>query len=118
MVDSLHIENFKCFENQRFEFGNLTLLTGLNGTGKSSVIQSLLLLRQSHQHRFLRYGGLLLNGDLIQLGTAQDIFFEKAKNDEFGFCLDHSGIPPAEWRFGYNRQQADVGRQISQAGAK
>ena len=112
MVDSLHIENFKCFENQHFELGNLTLLTGLNGTGKSSVIQSLLLLRQSYQHRFLQDGGLLLNGDLIQLGTARDIFFENAKNDEFGFCLDLSGMP-AKWRFGYNRQQADVGRQIS-----
>ena len=113
MVDSLHIENFKCFENQRFELGNLTLLTGLNGTGKSSVIQSLLLLRQSYQHRFLQDGGLLLNGDLIQLGTTRDIFFENAKNDEFGFRLDLSGIP-TEWRFGYNRQQADVGRQISE----
>lgn len=111
MINALHIENFKCFENQRFELGNLTLLTGLNGTGKSSVIQSMLLLRQSHQRQFLQAGGLLLNGDLIQLGTARDVFFEKAKNDEFGFCLD-LGIP-AEWRYGYNRQQADVGRQIS-----
>ena len=113
MVDSLHIENFKCFENQHFELGNLTLLTGLNGTGKSSVIQSLLLLRQSHQHRFLQDGGLLLNGDLIQLGTAQDIFFEKATNDEFGFCLGFNEQIQVEWRFGYNKQQADVGRQIS-----
>lgn len=112
MVDSLHIENFKCFEDQHFELGNLTLLTGLNGTGKSSVIQSLLLLRQSYQHRFLQDGGLLLNGDLIQLGTARDIFFENATNDEFGFCLDLNG-KPAEWRFGYNRQQTDVGHQIS-----
>ncbi len=100
MVDSLNIENFKCFENQRFEFGNLTLLTGLNGTGKSSVIQSLLLLRQSYQHRFLQDGGLLLDGDLIQLGTARDIFFEKAKNDEFGFYLDISG-KRGEWHFEY-----------------
>ena len=112
MIESLHIKNFKCFEDQRFELGNLTLLTGLNGTGKSSVIQSMLLLRQSHQRQFLQAGGLLLNGDLIQLGTARDVFFEKAGNDEFGFCLDLSGIP-AEWRYGYNRQQADVGRQIS-----
>ena len=113
MIKSLHIENFKCFENQRFELGNLTLLTGLNGTGKSSVIQSLLLLRQSYQHRFLQDGGLLLNGDLIQLGTAQDIFFEKATNDEFGFCLGFNEQIQVEWRFGYNKQQADVGRQIS-----
>jgi len=41
----------------------LTLLTGVNGTGKSSVIQSLLLLRQSYDHGLLRSSGLPLEGD-------------------------------------------------------
>ena len=101
MIESLHIKNFKCFEDQRFELGNLTLLTGLNGTGKSSVIQSLLLLRQSYQHRFLQDGKLLLNGDLIQLGTAQDVLFEDTSEDDaFGFGLNFSGTS-AEWHFKY-----------------
>ena len=113
MIDALHIENFKCFENQRFELGNLTLLTGLNGTGKSSVIQSMLLLRQSHQRQFLQAGGLLLNGDLIQLGIARDIFFEGAhEEDKFGFCLDSSGMQ-AEWYFEYIAER-DVAQLISE----
>ena len=104
MISSLNLINFKCFEDQSFELGNLTLLTGLNGTGKSSVIQSLLLLRQSYQHRFLQDRTLLLNGDLLQLGTAKDALFEGSKRDEFGFDLDFSGTR-AKWQFKYTKQE-------------
>ena len=83
MIKKLHIKNFKCFEDQNFELGNLTLLTGLNGTGKSSVIQSLLLLHQSYQQHFLQTNRLLLNGDLIELGTAQDIVRQGTPPSDF-----------------------------------
>ena len=112
MIRSLHIRNFKCFEDQPFELGNLTLLSGLNGTGKSSVLQALVMLRQSHQQRFLQNTELLLNGDLIQLGKAKDVFYEGATSKEFGFRLDFSDQPLANWSFKYD-QEADVVRLIS-----
>ena len=37
MISSLHVHNFKCFGDQDFPLKALTLLTGLNSTGKSSV---------------------------------------------------------------------------------
>lgn len=47
---NLSIEGYKCFkENTTFEFNNITLLTGSNSAGKSSVIQSLLLLKKISQ---------------------------------------------------------------------
>ncbi len=112
MIRSLHIRNFKCFEDQPFELGNLTLLSGLNGTGKSSVLQSLVMLRQSHQQRFLQNTGLSLNGDLIQLGKAKDVFYEGATSNEFGFSLDFSDQSSGNWSFEYD-QEADVVRLIS-----
>lgn len=115
MIQSLRINNFKCFEDQRFELSNLTLLTGLNGSGKSSVLQSLLLLRQSYQRRSLQDGGLLLNGDLIQLGTAQDVLFRDAGQDKFVFGLTFSGLSEAEWHFEYIRS-TDVARLTSKQG--
>jgi predicted ATPase len=44
MIKKLRLEAFKCFENENLEFRNLTILTGTNSSGKSSVIQSLLQL--------------------------------------------------------------------------
>ena len=47
MTSILQIDNFKCFRKQQIEFADLTALVGANGAGKSSVMQSLLLLRLS-----------------------------------------------------------------------
>ena len=58
----LNIDGFKCFkEDTSFELNNITLLTGANSVGKSSVVQSLLLLKTISQ-------GSLSNPDsLIEL---------------------------------------------------
>ena len=85
MIRSQRLINFKSFENQLLEFKPLTLLSGLNSTGKSSVLQSLLLLRQSYQQGLLSNTGLALNGDWVRIGTAQDAFCERAKEDFIGF---------------------------------
>jgi predicted ATPase len=112
MVRALRVLNFKCFEDQLFEFGPLTLLSGLNGTGKSSVLQSLVLLRQSYQQSLLQAVGLSLSGDLIQLGTGKDVFYEGATSNEFGFDLDFEDQLASSWRFAYDRA-ADVVRLAS-----
>jgi len=44
MLNNLEIENFKCISHQTFTLKPLTILTGLNSTGKSTVIQAILLL--------------------------------------------------------------------------
>ena len=46
MIESLPMRNFKCFRDQRVPLGGLTVLAGLNGSGKSSVIQAILALHQ------------------------------------------------------------------------
>ncbi len=43
----LKIENFKCYNKGNVEFEDLTVLVGANGAGKSSIIQSFLLLREA-----------------------------------------------------------------------
>ena len=47
MITQLNLSNFKSHKDTRLELGNLTVLTGVNGCGKTSVIQALLLLRQT-----------------------------------------------------------------------
>ena len=50
MITKLFLENFKCFKKQELRFSNLTLLTGVNSAGKSSIIQALLLIKQTFEN--------------------------------------------------------------------
>lgn len=47
MIKSLNVENFKSIVDEEFNFKNLNVLTGLNGSGKSSILQTLTLIKQS-----------------------------------------------------------------------
>jgi predicted ATPase len=104
MITSLHLLNFKAFANQLLEFKKLTLLSGLNSTGKSSVMQSFLLLRQSYQQGLLPEKGLALNGDFAHIGTAQDALFEGAKEDLIGFDILWENNSKGVWRFKYDKE--------------
>ncbi len=107
MIRLLRLQNFKCFENQSFHMGPLTVLTGLNNTGKSSVIQSLLLLRQSYQEGLLATTGLALKGNLVNIGKGTDALFEGAKEEIIGFELAlKNGI--GLWRFDCYRGIGEV----------
>ena len=62
MFTSITLQNFKCFHSVSIDPKLITVFIGPNGTGKSGVLQALLLLKQS------RYSveRLSLDGDLIQ----------------------------------------------------
>ncbi len=70
-VCAVSMEGFKCFDHLRLELGQLTLVTGFNGGGKSTALQPLLLLSQAL--RLCNLDALPLNGPLVKLGTAGDI---------------------------------------------
>ena len=83
MLKGLVLENFKCFDEMKLDFSTLNILTGLNGMGKSTVLQSILLLGQS-QNSIMSEHVLSLKGKYVDLGVGQDILFEKAEKDEIG----------------------------------
>ncbi len=99
MITKLQLKNYKSHGDTNLELANLTLLTGLNGMGKSSVIQALLLLRQSFFQNRQFEEGLVLNGDLVEIGTGQDAVSSFAESDEFGFSLSFLQGVGAEFRF-------------------
>lgn len=47
MIGSLGVKNFKCFKSAEIPFKPITVVCGGNGVGKSSMIQTLLLMRQA-----------------------------------------------------------------------
>ena len=81
MIKNLELRNFKCFEELDIELRNVNIFTGVNGMGKSTVIQSLLLLEQSKQGN-RENEGLYLNGKYIELGNSQDVVYDNAQDDK------------------------------------
>lgn len=71
MITSLEIHGFKRFHREAFSLAPLTVLTGLNGTGKTSVIQALLLAWEASSNA---NNTVRLNGPFgMELGTAEDV---------------------------------------------
>lgn len=86
MLKGLILENFKCFDEIELRFSALNILTGLNGMGKSTVLQGILLLGQS-QNSIRAEQVVSLKGKYVNLGVGQDILFEKAEKDEIGIGI-------------------------------
>ena len=92
MIESLYIKNFKSISSVNLEFSGLNLLFGMNGMGKSSTIQSLLLCRQSYwKNGRLHMDNLYPNGDLINLGSTGGVFNKKAEDNKLELIIDENG---------------------------
>lgn len=68
MIKAISLENFKGLGKANIEFGDITILIGPNGVGKSSIIQAMMVLRQSIGSK-----RLVTSGNLIELGEFGDI---------------------------------------------
>jgi predicted ATPase len=111
MIQSIEIKNFKSIKSKYFPLRNLNIMLGMNGQGKSSFIQSLLLLRQSER---LSDGILKLNGGdngLVNVGTSKDARYQYSKdNENLSFALQFKGSEPYLIEFDYEID-ADVFKQ-------
>lgn len=77
MLKNISYENFKSFKKlNNFEFKPITILCGTNSCGKSTIIQSLMTLKQTLESQSNEQV-LLLNGKYVHLGIFNDIVFEK-----------------------------------------
>ncbi len=86
MIKEIKIKNFKSLKALDLSLTQLNVLAGLNGSGKSSFIQSLLLLRQSFANRTRNVGLILQDGELMSLGSGKDVFYQYAgKNENLEF---------------------------------
>jgi predicted ATPase len=84
MIDRLGLRNFKKFRNLDLPLKPLTILTGVNSGGKSSVLQAILLL---HSDR-MPGGGVPLNGPFgLALGEGSDVLNSQATEQEIEISL-------------------------------
>lgn len=77
-IKKIKISNFQSLSEQEIEFKKLTILSGLNSSGKSTVINSILLPLQIDTNN-----KLFLNGMFFNLGVFKSIFHQWAIDDNF-----------------------------------
>ena len=100
MLREYRLTNFKAFgETVTIPIRPLTLIFGANSSGKSSIFQSLLLLKQTLGEAKNPNTALLPNGSFVHLGTYRDFVHrhETERDFEFGAQFDlegTNGLPP------------------------
>ncbi|UXI44242.1 AAA family ATPase [Klebsiella pneumoniae] len=73
MLTELNIKNFKSIKmSQPIDLNRFSILCGSNSSGKSSLIQVILLICQSFSNRY-QNDSIILNGHLVRLGAFLDI---------------------------------------------
>lgn len=74
MLGNWGLANFKSIKDRmdQLVLGDLTIFAGANSSGKSTVIQSILLMMQTLANR--ESAPLQLNGELVTLGTVEDLW--------------------------------------------
>jgi predicted ATPase len=112
MIKSIEISNFKSIRSKRFPLRNLNVLLGLNGQGKSSFIQSLLLLRQSDKpdkSELKLQGG---ENGLVNIGTATDLMYQYNKEDSVSYEVQFDQAQPVNLTYAF-KQDADVLKAVT-----
>ena len=110
MIREWRMSQFKSVgQGQNLELRPLSVLAGANSSGKSSVIQSMLLLSQTLMSKVFRRH-LVFNGELVKLGTFDDVLHEGAQGDSIGlgFTLE-SGLTSARLSASYGPRNLSSG---------
>lgn len=103
-IASLAVEGFKSLrERQRIDIRPLTIIAGVNSSGKSSMVQPLLLLKQTLEAPY-DPGPLLLDGPNVSITRMEQVLSReqsRAKSaKDFTVAFTVVGYPEVKLRFG------------------
>jgi hypothetical protein len=98
------VSGFKSLrEPQHIDIRPLTIIAGLNSSGKSSIVQPLLLLKQTLEVPY-DPGPLLLNGPNVSITRIEQILSRgqsrRTAAKDFSVAFSLSGLPEVRLRFG------------------
>ena len=108
LINSLGLKNFKCFEELDVKFAPITLLTGANSSGKSSLINAILAVLQTEQFPFY----LSPNGKYVNMGSFEEIVFQNQEDDVFDIFIEFNDLDggfDTQW---YRNSANDLPRNI------
>ena len=92
MLKKIGLNNLRSFKNLKdLELKPITILCGTNSSGKSTILKSLLLWKQTLEN-LSSNDGFLLNGRYTNLGTQENLLHNNTKSKviKFSFLFDMS----------------------------
>jgi predicted ATPase len=93
MLTNITLENFKAFQKlDNLKVKPITILCGTNSCGKSSILQSILLLKQTLESKNSNQN-LVLNGDFVKLPYFKDVIYKKDLSNPISFDFEFSVKP-------------------------
>ena len=105
-LTAIELAGFKsAIDPVRVNFRDITILAGANSTGKSTIMQPLLLIKQTIEKPF-DPGALAIDGPLARFTNADQFFsrsVSKASTQEFSVTFEHGS---AKVTFTYGRSAA------------
>lgn len=102
MIKNLFVKNFKCFAELSVEMSNLNVFTGINSMGKSTLIQALLLLRQSYDASCI-FDGLYLNGNITEVGVGYDLLYRNSEKEQIEIIITDND-KDNQWIYQYKKE--------------
>jgi hypothetical protein len=124
MITAFEIENFKAFgHRQRIELAPITLIYGENSAGKTSILQAINLLKQTHESR--DSGAVLLpraEDGIVDLGSFTELLFDHDTERTLRLGVELQPDSTARWakllRFHDEFADESVGIQLAFKRAK
>ena len=112
MITELTIKNLKSFGNSvQLAFSRVNLLTGMNGRGKSTVLQTLLILAQSYD-KDKGISKISLGGSSVNLGSFEDVIHRGSKSQVISIDIHTDDEEDNEIHFDLSRDNGND-RQLS-----
>lgn len=90
MISKFSGTNYKAFNNFELDLRPLTILLGANSSGKSAIINSLLMLSQSAESSAISDSPLRLNGSKTGMGETLNIIKDKNPTNKLSFTFEFS----------------------------
>lgn len=109
MISKIELKNFKCFQLLKLPLAALTLLAGSNASGKSSLLQALVVLHQTIRENEWSTR-LILNGGILNLGTVQDVINKIHGRNEFDLALTNE---ESTYRWTFTGDRPEMSMDVS-----
>lgn len=92
MIARWKLANFKCIKQEtELNFAPLTILAGPDSSGKSTLLQSILLIAQTLSSK-VNSPSVVLSGDFVELGQFSDVYSFQGESEPVSIeweCASH-----------------------------